>query len=99
MPRVEAYELGVFRDRECLGAAEAVGPRGHLNAESLKPWPGDLEPRHRLRARTENRIRAARATGLRNLPLHTTARKECCNGACSDCRAVVMGCVRVACND
>ncbi|MEU7710305.1 IS1380 family transposase, partial [Streptomyces nodosus] len=33
----------------------------------------DLELRHRLRARAEDRIRAARATGLRNLPLHHTA--------------------------
>jgi hypothetical protein len=32
-----------------------------------------LELRHRLRARAEDRIRAARATGLRNLPLHETA--------------------------
>lgn len=29
----------------------------------------ELELRHRLRARTEDRIRAARATGLRHLPL------------------------------
>lgn len=32
-----------------------------------------LELRHRLRARAEDRIRAAHATGLRNLPLHDTA--------------------------
>jgi hypothetical protein len=31
-----------------------------------------LELRHRQRARAEDRIRAARATGLRNLPLHDT---------------------------
>ncbi len=35
-----------------------------------------LELRHRLRARAENRIRAARATGLRNLPLHDTAQNQ-----------------------
>ncbi|WP_327690016.1 IS1380 family transposase [Streptomyces tubercidicus] len=35
-----------------------------------------LELRHRLRARAEDRIRAARATGLRNLPLHTTAQNK-----------------------
>jgi hypothetical protein len=35
-----------------------------------------LEPRHRQRARAENRIRAARATGLRNLPLHDTAQNR-----------------------
>ncbi|MEW2498841.1 IS1380 family transposase [Streptomyces nodosus] len=36
----------------------------------------DLELRHRLRARAEDRIRAARATGLRNLPLHHTAQNR-----------------------
>ncbi|WP_406357435.1 IS1380 family transposase [Streptomyces sp. NBC_01635] len=36
----------------------------------------ELELRHRLRARAEDRIRAARATGLRNLPLHTTAQNQ-----------------------
>jgi hypothetical protein len=35
-----------------------------------------LELRHRLRARAEDRIRAARATGLRNLPLHTSAQNK-----------------------
>ncbi|MEE4544066.1 TIGR03557 family F420-dependent LLM class oxidoreductase [Streptomyces sp. V4-01] len=40
-------------------------------------WPiADLEFRHRLRARAEDRIRAARATGLRNLPLHRTAQNR-----------------------
>ncbi len=34
------------------------------------------ELRHRLRARAEDRIRAARATGLRNLPLHRTAQNR-----------------------
>jgi hypothetical protein len=36
----------------------------------------DLELRHRLRARAEDRIRAARATGLRNLPLHHTTQSR-----------------------
>ncbi|MFE4416002.1 IS1380 family transposase [Streptomyces sp. NPDC056821] len=36
----------------------------------------ELELRHRLRARTEDRIRAARATGLRNLPLHDMAQNK-----------------------
>src|SRR4029079_5230808 len=31
----------------------------------------DLELRHRRRARVEDRIRAAKDTGLRNLPLHS----------------------------
>ncbi len=41
----------------------------------LKPI-AELELRHRLRARAEDRIRAARTTGLRNLPLHTTAQNK-----------------------
>ncbi|WP_327234838.1 IS1380 family transposase [Streptomyces sp. NBC_01317] len=36
----------------------------------------DLELRHRRRARCEDRIRNARATGLRNLPLHDTAQNR-----------------------
>ncbi|AEY93228.1 transposase IS4 family protein [Streptomyces hygroscopicus subsp. jinggangensis 5008] len=35
-----------------------------------------LELRHRLRARAEDRIRAAWATGLRNLPLHRAAQNK-----------------------
>lgn len=38
----------------------------------------ELELRHRQRARAEDRIRAARATGLRNLPLHDTAQNQVC---------------------
>ncbi|GAA2109170.1 hypothetical protein [Streptomyces synnematoformans] len=36
----------------------------------------ELELRHRLRVRTEDRIRAARSTGLRNLPLKHTAQNR-----------------------
>ncbi len=36
----------------------------------------ELELRHRLRARAEDRICAARSTGLRNLPLHHTAQNK-----------------------
>jgi Transposase DDE domain group 1 len=36
----------------------------------------DLELRHRRRARCEDRIRNARATGLRNLPLHDTGQNQ-----------------------
>ncbi|TJZ59163.1 IS1380 family transposase [Streptomyces piniterrae] len=36
----------------------------------------ELELRHRQRARAEDRIRAARATGLRNLPLHDAAQNQ-----------------------
>ncbi|RII06886.1 hypothetical protein DSC45_35060 [Streptomyces sp. YIM 130001] len=35
-----------------------------------------LELRHRQRARAEDRIRTARATGLRNLPLHDAAQNR-----------------------
>jgi hypothetical protein len=35
-----------------------------------------LELRHRRRARAEDRIRAARDTGLRNLPLHDAAQNQ-----------------------
>lgn len=35
-----------------------------------------LDLRHRQRAQAEDRIRAARATGLRNLPLHDTAQNQ-----------------------
>lgn len=35
-----------------------------------------LELRHRRRARAKDRIRAARATGLRNLPLHKAAQNK-----------------------
>ncbi len=35
-----------------------------------------LELRHRQRARAEDRIRSARATGLRNLPLQDTAQNQ-----------------------
>jgi hypothetical protein len=36
----------------------------------------DLELRHRRRARCEDRIRNARDTGLRNLPLHDTIQNQ-----------------------
>jgi hypothetical protein len=36
----------------------------------------DLELRHRRRARCEDRIRAAKDTGLRNLPLHSYAQNQ-----------------------
>jgi hypothetical protein len=42
-------------------------PRGQL---------ADLELRHRRRARTEDRIRCAKDTGLANLPLHDFAQNE-----------------------
>lgn len=36
----------------------------------------ELELRHRQRARADDRVRAARTTGLRNLPLHDTAQNQ-----------------------
>ncbi|NSC24848.1 hypothetical protein FM076_28305 [Streptomyces albus subsp. chlorinus] len=35
-----------------------------------------LEPRHRQRTRAEDRVGAARAAGMRSLPLHNTARNQ-----------------------
>src|SRR5699024_2491484 len=52
---------------------------------SARSWPGydnrrhalaDLEVRHRRRARCEDRIRAAKDTGLRNLPLKSFAQNR-----------------------
>ena len=45
----------------CGPSPIALGPHRQL---------ADLELRHRRRARVEDRIRAAKDTGLRNLPLH-----------------------------
>jgi len=44
--------------------------------DARKGQPGDLELRHRRRARCEDRIRAAKDTGLRNLPLHGYAANQ-----------------------
>jgi hypothetical protein len=48
-------------------STHAGGPGSHL---------ADLELRHRRRARCEDRIRCAKDTGLRNLPLHGTAQNQ-----------------------
>jgi hypothetical protein len=50
----------------------------------------DLELRHRLRARCEDRIRAAKDTGLRNLPLHGYAQNQIW------CELVAMACELLA---
>ncbi len=50
----------------------------------------DLEPRHRRRARAEDRIRQAKATGLRNLPLHGFAQNRVW------CELVSLACELVA---
>lgn len=56
---------------------DADGLRLTCSATNTADLPiADLELRHRRRARAEDRIRAARATGLRNLPLHDTAQNR-----------------------
>lgn len=69
----------VRRERPHPGAQLRLTDRdGHrLTAFATNTAPGgpgrqlaDLELRHRRRARAEDRIRAAKDTGLRNLPLH-----------------------------
>jgi hypothetical protein len=50
----------------------------------------DLELRHRRRARCEDRIRCAKDTGLRNLPLHGFAQNQIW------CELVVMACELLA---
>ncbi|MEU4351805.1 IS1380 family transposase [Streptomyces sp. NPDC023838] len=60
-----------------LRLTDADGMRPTCFATSTADQPiAELELRHRLRARAEDRIRAARATGLRNLPLHRTAQNK-----------------------
>jgi hypothetical protein len=69
----------VRRERPHPGAQlRLTDPDGHrYTAFATNTAPGgpgrqlaDLELRHRRRARVEDRIRAAKDTGLRNLPLH-----------------------------
>ncbi|AYC37631.1 hypothetical protein DWG14_01849 [Streptomyces griseorubiginosus] len=60
-----------------LRLTDADGMRLTCFATNTSGRPiAELELRHRLRARAEDRIRAARATGLRNLPLHRTAQNR-----------------------
>jgi hypothetical protein len=60
-----------------LRLTDADGMRLTCFATNTTSRPiAELELRHRLRARAEDRIRAARATGLRNLPLHHTAQNQ-----------------------
>jgi hypothetical protein len=60
-----------------LRITDADGMRITCFATNTADRPiAELELRHRLRARAEDRIRAARATGLRNLPLHHTAQNK-----------------------
>ncbi|WP_405463822.1 IS1380 family transposase [Streptomyces jietaisiensis] len=73
--------LIVRKERPHPGAqlrfTDADGMRLTCFATNTKDMPiGALELRHRQRARAEDRIRAARATGLRNLPLHDAAQNQ-----------------------
>ncbi|PWJ02684.1 IS1380 family transposase [Streptomyces sp. NWU49] len=70
--------LIVRKERPHPGAqlrfTDADGMRLTCFATNTKNTPiAELELRHRRRARAEDRIRAARSTGLRNLPLHDAA--------------------------
>ncbi|GHA68771.1 IS1380 family transposase [Streptomyces canarius] len=74
----EGMRLIVRKERPHPGAqlrlTDADGMRLTCFATNTASRPiAELELRHRLRARAEDRVRAARATGLRNLPLHRTA--------------------------
>ncbi|MFG2307028.1 IS1380 family transposase [Actinacidiphila glaucinigra] len=73
--------LVVRKERPHPGAqlriTDADGMRLTAFATNTAGTPiAELELRHRQRARAEDRIRAARATGLRNLPLHDAAQNQ-----------------------
>ncbi|MET8566449.1 IS1380 family transposase [Streptomyces flaveolus] len=77
----KGMRLIVRKERPHPGAqlriTDADGMRITCFATNTTGQPiAELELRHRLRARAEDRIRAARATGLRNLPLHDTAQNR-----------------------
>ncbi|NSL42739.1 IS1380 family transposase, partial [Streptomyces sp. 8P21H-1] len=77
----KGMRLTVRKERPHPGAqlriTDADGMRITCFATSTTGRPiAELELRHRLRARAEDRVRAARATGLRNLPLHDTAQNR-----------------------
>ncbi len=76
----EAMRLIVRKERPHPGAqlrlTDADGMCLTCFATNTSGQIAELELRHRLRARAEDRIRAARATGLRNLPLHRTVQNR-----------------------
>ncbi|MET8014828.1 IS1380 family transposase [Streptomyces sp. NPDC005271] len=77
----KGMRLIVRKERPHPGAqlriTDADGMRITCFATNIPDRPiAELELRHRLRARAEDRIRAARSTGLRNLPLHHTAQNK-----------------------
>jgi hypothetical protein len=74
-----------------LRITDAGGHRVTAFATNARPGgPGtqlpDLEPRHRRRARCEDRIRAAKDTGLAKLPLHDFAQNQ------AWCAVVALAC-------
>ncbi|WP_405387763.1 IS1380 family transposase [Streptomyces sp. NBC_01102] len=77
----KGMRLIVRKERPHPGAqlriTDADGMRITCFATNTPDRPiAELELRHRLRARAEDRIRAARAAGLRNLPLHDSAQNR-----------------------
>jgi hypothetical protein len=77
----KGMRLIVRRERPHPGAqlrlTDADGMRLTCFATNIAGRPiAELELRHRLRARAEDRIRAARSTGLRNLPLKRMAQNR-----------------------
>lgn len=71
----------VRRERPHPGAqlriTDANGWRLTAFATNTKGWKlADLEIRHRLRARAEDRIRGLKDTGMTNLPLHAFAKNQ-----------------------
>ncbi len=77
----KGMRLIVRKERPHPGAqlrfTDADGMRLTCLATNTTGTPiAQLELRHRRRARAEDRIRAARGTGLRNLPLHQAAQNQ-----------------------
>lgn len=77
----KGMRLIVRKERPHPGAqlriTDADGMRITCFATNTPDRPiAELELRHRLRARAEDRIRAARSTGLRNLPLRYAAQNQ-----------------------
>ncbi|BBJ37561.1 IS1380 family transposase [Streptomyces antimycoticus] len=93
----EGMRLIVRKERPHPGAqlrlTDADGMRLTCFATNTLGRPiAELELRHRLRARAEDRIRAARATGLRNLPLHRTSQNRICWRSCRSLSTRWPGC-------
>jgi hypothetical protein len=77
----KGMRLIVRKERPHPGAqlrfTDADGMRLTCFATNTRKAPiAELELRYRQRARAEDRIRAARATGLRNLPLHDATQNQ-----------------------